>query len=66
MRAVYAGYAELVRAWFWEWDRGGVPAPGGYEAGLDGRHPASRPVPAHYAALRDALMAVPAVATGAP
>lgn len=64
--AVYSGYVTLVRAWFWEWDRGDVPAPGGYEAGLDGRHAACRPVPAHYVALRDALMPVATVTKGAP
>ena len=65
MRAVYAAYAGLARAWLWEWDRGGVAAPGGYEAGLDGRHPPSRPVPAHYVALREALTSVSAVTKGA-
>jgi hypothetical protein len=47
-----------VRLWFYEWERGGMSAPGGFEAGLDGRHNSCRPLPTHYIALRNSLMRI--------
>lgn len=41
-----------------------MQAPGGFEAGLDGRHIACRPIPVHYTALRNALMQVAALSQG--
>ncbi len=35
-----------------------MAAPGGFEAALDGRHNACRPLPVHYTALRNSLMQV--------
>jgi len=58
MTLLYDMYFKLVRTWFFEWERGGIKAPGGFEAALDGRHIACRPIPVHYVALRNALMQV--------
>mmetsp|Transcript_12410 Transcript_12410/g.31150 ORF Transcript_12410/g.31150 Transcript_12410/m.31150 type:complete len:886 (-) Transcript_12410:127-2784(-) len=63
MTLLYDMYFKLVRAWFFEWERGGIKAPGGFEAGLDGRHIACRPIPVHYVALRNALMQVQPLAS---
>ena len=34
---LYEAYLSLVQRWYMEWERGGMAAPGGYEACLDGR-----------------------------
>ncbi|KAJ1490252.1 hypothetical protein T484DRAFT_1777818 [Baffinella frigidus] len=60
---LFRDYHVLVVVWFREWDRGGVRPPGGYEASLDGRHAASRPIPLHYTALRNLLMDVAPLAS---
>ncbi|EKX54997.1 hypothetical protein GUITHDRAFT_131951 [Guillardia theta CCMP2712] len=52
---LYQGYEVLLRKWFWDWDRGGIAPPGGFEASLDGRYSTIRGIPEHYTQTRDLL-----------
>ena len=60
---LYESYDRVVWRWYMEWERGGMVPPGAYEACLDGRHGACRPLPAHYNAVRDLLLDISALSS---